>query len=95
MSAYDLIVVDEAHTVAGPTLHELCNMLDKEISQYIKILEQITADAAKAGRTTTRYQEYAGLVSGLQGQLANVGKTLNSIATEFVAQIDKADSYLY
>lgn len=95
MRTRSMTVVDETHTAAGKTLQEMCDLLDQEISVYINILNQVTADAAKEGRTTTRYQEYAGLVSGLRGQLARVGTVLNTTATEFVAQIDKADSYLY
>ena len=95
MKTRSMTVVDETHTAAGKTLQEMCDLLDQEISVYINILNQVTTDAAKEGRTTTRYQEYASIVSGLRGQLARVGTVLNTTATEFVAQIDKADSYLY
>lgn len=95
MNTRSMTVVDEAHTTAGKTLQDLCNLLDREISVYIKILNQVTTDAAKEGRTTTRYQEYASMISGLRGQLERVGTVLNVTATEFPAQIDKADGYLY
>ena len=95
MKTRSMTVVDETHTAAGKTLQEMCNLLDQEITVYINILNQVTTDAAKEGCTTTRYQEYVSLVSGLREQLATVGTVLNSTATEFVTQIDKADSYLY
>lgn len=95
MHTRSVTVVDEAHTAAGKTLQDMCNLLDKEITAYVKILNQVTAEAAKAGHTTTRYQEYASLVTGLQGQLGRLGEMLNATATNYVSMIDDADSYLY
>ena len=95
MRTRSMTVVDEVHTAAGKTLQEMCNLLDKEIATYIKILNQVTSEAAKEGLTTTRYQEYASLVSGLKGQLGRLGNMLNTTTTDFTAQIDAADSYLY
>lgn len=95
MNTRGMIVVDEAHSAAGKTLQEMCNLLDKEIATYINILNRVTTEAAKAGHTTTRYQEYAGLVTGLKGQLERLGTILNSTATNFIADINAADSYLY
>lgn len=95
MNTRGMIVVDEAHSAAGKTLQEMCNLLDKEIATYINILNRVTTEAAKAGHTTTRYQEYAGLVTGLKGQLERLGTMLSSTVTNFVADINAADSYLY
>ena len=95
MNTRSMTVVDEFHTAAGETLQEMCNYLDEKIAQYVKILNQVTTEAAKAGHTTTRYQEYTGFVSGIQGQLGRLGTMLNSTTTQFVADINDADSYLY
>lgn len=95
MKTRSMIVVDETHTAAGKTLQELCNLLDEGIAEYIKILNQVTTEAAKAGHTTTRYQQYVGVISGLKGQLSRVGTVLNTTATGFVSDIDAADRYLY
>ena len=91
----DFIVVDEAHLAAAETLQKMCLFLDKEISTYIRILQQVTEDAAKEGYTEARYKEYASLISSLRGQLDRVGTVLNLTTTHFVNQIDHADSYLY
>lgn len=95
MRTKDRIVVDEVHTAAGKTLQGMCDLLEEEIGTYIKILNQVTTEAAKAGHTTTRYQEYAEIISGLQGQLSRLGTMLNTTANNFVSDIDTADSYLY
>lgn len=95
MNTRSMTVVDESHTAAGKTLQDMCNLLDTEIAEYIKILGQVTSEAAKAGLTTTRYQGYAEIVSGLQGQLGRLGDMLNATTTNFVSEIDAADSYLY
>lgn len=95
MNTRSMTVVDEAHSAAAKTLQDMCNLLDTEITEYIRILNRVTTEAAKAGHTTTRYQEYAGIVSGLQGQLGRLGDMLSVTATNFVADIDSADSYLY
>lgn len=95
MNTRSMTVVDDSHTAAGKTLQEMCNLLEDEIRIYIKILNQVTTEAAKAGHTTTRYQEYAGIVSGLQGQIRRLGDMLNATATNYVSMIDDADSYLY
>lgn len=89
------IIVDETHTAAGKTLQEMCDFLETEIGIYKSILNQVTTDAAKEGLTTTRYQEYAGIISGLKGQLSRLGTMLNSAANSFISDIDAADSYLY
>lgn len=90
-----MTIADEFHTVTGKTLQDMCNLLDTELINYVKILNQITTEAAKAGLTTSRYQDYAGIVSGLRGQLERLGTMLNATATNFVSDIDAADSYLY
>lgn len=95
MSAEYLTVVDEVHTEAGKSLQEICDLLDEGIGEYIRILNTVTSEAAKEGHTTTRYQEYAGIVSGLKGQLAKLGNMLNTTANNFVADINAADGYLY
>ena len=95
MCDINIMVIDEVHTAAGKTLQEMCDFLDEKIAQYIKILDQVTTEAAKAGQTTTRYQEYAGLVSGLQGQLGRMGAMLNAATTQYVSDINDADRYLY
>jgi len=95
MKTKSMTVVDESHTTAGKTLQEMCNLLEEEIAEYIKILNRVTTEAAKAGHTTTRYQEYEGLISGLRGQLRRLGTMLNTTASNFVSDIDAADSYLY
>lgn len=95
MNTRSMTVVDEFHTSAGKTLQDMCDLLDTEIAEYIKILNRVTTEAAKAGHTTTRYQDYASLVSGLQGQLGRLGDMLNATATNYVSMIDDADSYLY
>lgn len=95
MNTRSMTVVDETHTAAASTLREMCNLLDKEVGVYINILNRVTTEAAKAGHTTTRYEEYSGLVSGLKGQLGRLGDMLNATSNEYVSAIDKADSYLY
>ena len=90
-----MTVVDETHAANGKTLQEMCIFLEKEIAQYIKILNLVTTEAAKKGITTERYQEYISMVSGLKGQLERLGNMLNITTTNFVDMIDKADSYLY
>lgn len=88
-------VVDDAHTAMGSTLQKMCNLVDEAIVEYTSILNQVTAEAAKAGITTTRYEGYASVISGLKGQFVRLGNTLNATATEFVSEIDSADRYLY
>ena len=95
MKRRSMTVVDESHAAAAKTLQEVCNFLDEKITQYVKILNQVTTEAAKAGHTTTRYQEFAGIVSGLQGQLGRLGTMLKTTATQYVSDIDDADRYLY
>ena len=95
MTSMNRIVVDDAHAAAGETLQKMCNLLETGIGTYIKILNQVTTEAAKAGVTTERYEGYAGMVSGLQGQLGRLGDMLSLTATNFVADINAADSYLY
>ena len=95
MPTIDMMVIDEVHTASGEKLQEMCDFLDERISQYIKILNQVTTEAAKAGHTNTRYQEYAGIISGLQGQLGRLGTMLKTTTTQYVADINDADSYLY
>ena len=90
-----MTIEDEFHTAAGKSLQDLCNLLNAEISNYVKILNRITTEVAKAGLTTSRYQDYASIVLGLQGQLERLGTMLNATSTNFISDIDAADSYLY
>ena len=95
MPDVNIIVVDEVHTAAGEDLQEMCDFLEDKITQYVKILNQVTTEAAKAGHTTTRYQEYVSIVSSLRGQFGRLGEMLKTTTTQYVADIDDADRYLY
>ena len=95
MTSRDCIIVDEAHTAAAETLKGLCDKLENGITEYISILNSVTAEAAKEGMTTERYEGYQGMVSGLEGEFERLGNMLNLTATEFVSDVDDADSYLY
>lgn len=95
MKTRSMTVVDDAHTAAAKTLQDMCSLLNDGIDAYIKVLNQVTTEAAKEGNTTQRYQEYADLITSLKGQLARVGNLLNATATDYVSKIDTADSYLY
>lgn len=95
MNTLSRTVVDDVHTAAGKTLQEMCMLLETGISEYAKILGQVTSEAAKAGQTTVRYQEYASMISGLKGQLWRLGNMLNATTTNFITEIDTVDSYLY
>lgn len=95
MKTRSFTVVDDAHTAMGTTLQEMCNQLDTAITEYTRILTQITEEAAKSGRTTVRYQAYASVISGLSGEFTRLGNTLNSTTSKFVSEIDTADRYLY
>ena len=90
-----MTVVDEVHTANAKTLQDMCNVLEKEIVAYIKILNLVTTEAAKKGITTERYQGYISIATGLKGQFDRLGDMLNLTITNFVEMIDKADSYLY
>ena len=95
MSEEYLIVVDETHVEAGKRLQEMCDLLDAGVEEYIRILNTVITEAAKEGKTTTRYQQYVSIISGLKGQLGRVGNMLNMTASAFPNDIDTADGHLY
>lgn len=95
MNSRSFTVVDDFHISAAAKLQQACDEIDSAISEYIRILNRVTAEAAKAGHTTERYEAYAGMISGLKGKFATIGSTLNAAALTFVSDIDDADSYLY
>lgn len=95
MTTRSFVVVDDVHLSAAPVLQKMCNQIDEAISEYISILNMVTAEAAKAGHTTERYNNYAGMISGLKGQFNSMGNTLSGTVKSFVEDIDAADSYLY
>lgn len=90
-----MILVDKIHTANAKTLQDMCNLLEKELAAYIKILNLLTDEAAKKGITTERYQGYISIATGLKGQFDRLGDMLNLTITNFVEMIDEADSYLY
>ena len=95
MNTRSFTVVDESHTASGSSLQQLCDHVENAIAEYIKILNTVTTEAAKAGQTTRRYEAYAAMISGIQGNFSRLGSTLSQAAENYVSEIDAADGYLY
>ncbi len=95
MAKKELIIKDSEFTAAGKKFKAYCDVLEDVILQYKTTLNNISTTAIPSGAThdaIVRYNEY---VAKLEIIAKGTGEKCNSLVSSFIAEIERADDYLY
>ncbi len=95
MARTDLVVVDETVTARKDGLEKRCKSLDKHITTYIEILDDILSDSITEGETADALKEFQSYALTLKDVLPGIGEEAAGMCANFLAEIDEADQFLY
>ncbi len=69
--------------------------MDEVVDAYIVCLDEMLARVVKSGQTADALSAYRGFADQLKGNLAQIGEAVNTLAEEYLGDIDEADSYIF
>lgn len=93
--ATSLIIEDGYTRQRGRSLKTYAQRLDDRLATYVRILEDIKANAIKDGAAAESLDAFISYVKSLEGELDALGKTAYSRSGDFISSVDTADENLY
>jgi hypothetical protein len=91
----DLIVADDEYAEYASFLELLGEMFERDYKEYGDILAKVCNNAVSDGVTFENLVAFGEMARTLQGQFDNIMRVAKGHCTDFVANIDNADKYLY
>lgn len=92
---YDLFVDDEGVVEEAESLYQKADLFEQNLGQLVAMLEATLDDALIHGMVATNLARFLEEVRSLQTEAEEIAVQLKEGVTEYVAEIDTADNYLY
>lgn len=92
---YDIIVNDDACMKAAQEYKNMADKFNTYLATYSDIIERILSDGISSGKVHNNLEEFSKSIDALKNQITDLSDTAEKCANGFVADMDKADSYLY
>ena len=90
------LIIDDAYiTDVGKYCVKRGNQLEDILDEYVVILREIKNEAIMQGEISETLQEFIECVSLLNRQVLEMSRNTKVVCTNFVSDIDKADSFLF
>lgn len=90
------IKVDDEYFIAiGKMFSEWSSDLQGGVDKYISIMSAILEDSIMEGDTFAALQTFVGYAKNLSGIIQEMGTESNGMCANYIAEIDRADEYLY
>lgn len=91
----DIIVDDDYIKNVAKYVNDYGTNFEKCYSDYIKIMKQYSTDGATSGSLSNAVDEYIAVAELLESKVSEITTTFSANLSTFLADFDKADSYLY
>lgn len=95
MANKELIVDDEYCKKMGEYFKSQGEQIDKCISEYLSIMNNIKNAAIVRGDTNSALATYISKTSQLKGQILSLSSSAKTMTETFVRNIDVEDQYLF
>lgn len=95
MADNQLIIDDDYCNKMGDYFVKQGNHLDKVISQYVSILQDIKNKAIVSGDVSAALGAYITYAKKLNGQIGDISEITDTHITNFLSKVDSADRYLF
>ena len=92
---YDIVVNDDACQEAGLEYKEISNSFTNYLNTYSSILQRVLEQGILSGKVYNNLEKFFESVETLKDQLGDLADTANKSSSNFIEDMDKADSYLY
>ena len=91
----ELIVKDEEFSSYKDTLCGIENSIEAEMSTLVKILSSVCDDVVVDGNFHENLVNFVARLSEMKGELSNISRVSDDVASEFVEDIDEIDKSIY
>ena len=95
MASNELIVDDEYCKAMGKYFVNQGEQLEKQINDYILILQDVKSKAIISGEVSDALSAYIEYVKRLNKKISNISTSTKSDIDNFLARIDSEDKYLF
>lgn len=95
MANGNLMVDDEYCQNMGNYLQKKGCELDRIVTEYINILQEINNTAIMNGETAEVLSQYIECCRKLEGKITYLSNVANQTVTQFLSDVDTADDYLF
>jgi len=95
MASNELIIDDEYCKSMGKYFVNQGEQLEKQISEYISILQNVKSKAIISGEVSDALSVYIEYVKKLNKKISTISNSTNTEINKFLARIDSEDKYLF
>ena len=95
MASNSTIIDDEYCTAMGEYFKKQGENVDALISEYLRILRVVKLLGIRRGETAQALDAFISYADRLKDQVGNISDSAQTQVTNFLAQIDQADQYLF
>ncbi|MDD6795979.1 MAG: hypothetical protein PUE01_11325 [Clostridiaceae bacterium] len=91
----NLIVNDDDFSSMAEHYNDIADKFTGYLNTYSDSLQKILSEGIKAGKVHNNLQSFSAEVNNLKDQINSLATDASSAVTDFLSEIDTADSYLY
>ena len=95
MASNELIVDDDYCKAMGAYFEKQGKEIDKLISDYISIIEEVRNNGITSGNVSNALNSYIIYVKKLNKQIGNLSNSNKTQIDKFLAHVDELDRYLF
>lgn len=95
MAYADIKINDEYVNNMGKIYSEWCEELQKGIDNYLSIMDTIATSAIIEGETADAVKDFISYAKTLSGIVEPLGQECMNMCSNYLVEVDKADSELY
>lgn len=95
MASNSTIIDDEYCASMGDYFKKQGENVDTLVSEYLRILRMVKLLAIRKGETAEALEAFISYADRLKEQVGNISDSAQTQVTNFLAQIDQADQYLF
>ena len=89
-------IIDDQYCIAmGKYFKDQGDQLDQMISDYIAVMEFVRMFGIRDGEVHDAMDEYVAHAKKLKDKFGDISQNAQSQVNKFLAQVDKADQYLF
>lgn len=95
MASNELIIDDEYCKAMGTYFSKQGEEMDKLISDYIAILQEVKSKAITSGEVSKTLNTYITYVKKMNKQIGSISTSTKTQINNFLARVDSEDKYLF
>ena len=91
----NLIIYDQYVYDALAKCYQRCNSMEIVMDSYVKTLTNMHTNAIVSGDVADALSAFIDAAKALDGEFSQLGSRIKDLRSNFLSEIDEADSYLF